>query len=297
MKELVSPKQLAQAISVSESSLKRWCDKGVIPAVYTAGGHRRIPVNGVLSYLREQGLEIQHPEILGLPPATTGGQARKISSEQARLLSAMVSGNEEVCIEIVFNLYLGNCPVSAICDEVLAETFHEIGDRWGCGDVAVYQERRACELCLRIIHELRRALPELPASAPIAIGGTLDGDPYTLASSMSELVLRDTGWNATSMGNMLPFASMRQALRDTGASFLWISVSSIRDKEEFLTEFEELSNLAFELNATLAVGGKALVEEIRKEMKYSAFCDNFRHLQTVAEQSLKKFSSNQTEEQ
>ncbi|MEW4488425.1 B12-binding domain-containing protein [Thalassoglobus sp. JC818] len=292
MKELVSPKQLAQAISVSESSLKRWCDKGVIPAVYTAGGHRRIPVNGVLSYLRERGLQIQHPEILGLPPATTGGQARKISSEQERLVSAMISGSEEVCIEIVFNLYLANCPVSTICDEVLATTFHEIGDRWGCGDVAVYQERRACELCLRIIHELRRALPELPSSAPIAIGGTLDGDPYTLASSMSELVLRDTGWNANSMGNMLPFASMRQALRDTNARFLWVSVSSIRDKEEFLAEFEELSTLAFNLDATLAVGGKALVEEIRREMKYSAFCDNFRHLQTVAEQSLKKVHSN-----
>jgi predicted site-specific integrase-resolvase len=28
---LLTPKQVARAIGVSESSLKRWCDKGVLP--------------------------------------------------------------------------------------------------------------------------------------------------------------------------------------------------------------------------------------------------------------------------
>ncbi len=44
MKQLLTPKQVARAIQVSESSIKRWCDRGTIPAEYTAGGHRRIPL-------------------------------------------------------------------------------------------------------------------------------------------------------------------------------------------------------------------------------------------------------------
>ena len=43
------------------------------------------------------------------------------------------------------------------------------------------------------------------------MGGTLDGDPYTLAACMSELVLRDCGWRASSLGNMLPFETLRSA--------------------------------------------------------------------------------------
>jgi len=37
-----SPKQVAQRLGVSESSVKRWLDQGVVPVLRTAGGHRRI---------------------------------------------------------------------------------------------------------------------------------------------------------------------------------------------------------------------------------------------------------------
>ena len=286
MKESVTPKQLSQAIAVSESSLKRWCDKGIIPAVYTAGGHRRIPVSGALNFLREAGHDIRHPEILGLPLATTGGADRKIAEEKSRLIEAMVAGNEEVCVEIVFNLFLANHSLSAICDDVLVPAFHDIGDLWNCGDVDIYQERRCCELCHRVMHELRRALPELPPEAPIAVGGTLDGDPYTLASSMAELVLRDSGWRANSLGNMLPFASLAQAMCDTRAELLWVSVSTIRDSERFFSEFQQLSELALNRGVALIVGGKALTEDIRMQMKFTAHCDNFMHLETFSKQTL-----------
>lgn len=288
MKDLVSPRQVAQAISVSESSLKRWCDKGLIPTVYTAGGHRRIPVNGVLSYLREVGLEIHNPEILGLPKSTTGGGFRKLLEEKERLIQALVSADEEVCIEVVLNLYLANYPMSEICDDVLAQSFAEIGEKWCTGEVAVYQERRSCELCHRVMHEVRRVFPELNANAPIAVGGTVDGDPYTLASSMAELVLRDLGWRANSLGNMLPFSSLVHAICDTRPKLFWVSVSAIRNEESFLDQFDRLSCMAFDNNVTLVVGGKGLTENVRKRMKYSAYCDNFRHLANVAQEAMKQ---------
>lgn len=282
VKDLVSPKQVAQAIGVSESSLKRWCDQGLIPTIKTAGGHRRLPVNGVLAYLRTSGHILVAPEILGLPPATTGGADRKLSTGRDRLLQALVDGDEALCVQIVLNLYLARYSMSQICDQVLTSAFVEIGERWGCGTVAVYQERRSCELCHRVMHEVRRALPELPANAPMAVGGTLDGDPYTLASGMVELVLRDQGWRACSLGNMLPFATLRAALCDTQPRLFWLSIASIQDEATFYDEFERLSQLASERRAALVVGGKALTEDVRKRMHYSAYCDTFEHLADFA---------------
>ena len=69
---LVSPKQVARAIGVSESSLKRWCDQGLIKTVRTAGGHRKMTIAEVLRYVREQDHKLVSPEILGLPPRTSG---------------------------------------------------------------------------------------------------------------------------------------------------------------------------------------------------------------------------------
>ena len=47
MKTTISPRQVARAIGVGESTLKRWCDRGLIPMLKTAGGHRRLAVSDV----------------------------------------------------------------------------------------------------------------------------------------------------------------------------------------------------------------------------------------------------------
>ncbi|SFJ54873.1 MerR family transcriptional regulator [Planctomicrobium piriforme] len=284
MKDLVTPRQVAQAIDMSESSLKRWCDQGLIPTVRTAGGHRRLPVNGVLTFLRNSGYQLVKPELLGLPPSTLGGRERKLNGERDRLFGALVQGDEQVCVEVVLNLYLAGIAMSTICDEVLAPVFTGIGEKWGCGDIAVYQERRSCEICHRVLHEVRRALPELPTTAPIAVGGTVDGDPYTLASSMVELVLRENGWRACSLGNMLPFLSLRQALCDMRPRLFWLSVSSVRSEPDFLNEFDQLTGLAQQNQVSIVVGGKALTPELRCRMQYSSYCDTLKHLESFAQQ-------------
>ena len=71
--EQLTPKQVARAIGVSEASLKRWCDKGLIEMVRTVGGHRRLPLSSVLQFLRSSGHQLVRPEILGLPPTTGTG--------------------------------------------------------------------------------------------------------------------------------------------------------------------------------------------------------------------------------
>lgn len=283
MLDLVSPKQVAQAIGVSESSLKRWCDQGVLPVIKTAGGHRRIPVSGVLAYLRTQGHEMVAPELLGLPRATTGGSERRMDEERRHLVDALITGDEARSVTIVLNLYLAKHPLSVICDEVLCAAFQEIGEKWGCGEVQVYQERRSCELCHRLLYELRRALPELRADAPIAVGGTLDGDPYTLASAMAELVLREHGWRASSLGNMLPFGTLRTAVCDTRPQLFWLSVAAVRDEELFCEEYARLRELTAQHNIAVVVGGKAISPRLRQRISCECHCESFGQLAKFAE--------------
>ena len=66
MKTLLSPRELADAIGASESSLKRWTDGGLIVATRTAGGHRRIPLAEAIRFIRETAQPVVRPEILGL---------------------------------------------------------------------------------------------------------------------------------------------------------------------------------------------------------------------------------------
>jgi methanogenic corrinoid protein MtbC1 len=281
MKELLTPKQVARAIQASESSVKRWCDKGVIPTQYTAGGHRRIPMSGLLDFLRSSKHRLVRPEVLGLP-ATTGHTVRVVERAAGQLTEALVQGDEEQTRQIVFDLYLAEHSISAICDQVIARSFQEIGDRWECGEAEVYQERRSCEQALRVLHELRIVIPAPPAEAPLAIGGAIEGDQYNLATTMVELVLRDAQWNATSLGDNLPFDTLSAAIKQHRPSMFWISVSHLADESQFIDAYTKLYD-EFGLDVAFAVGGRALTEEIRQQMKYAAFCDNLQHLESFAQ--------------
>jgi len=282
MKQLVTPKQVAQAIGVSESSLKRWCDKGLLPTVRTAGGHRRMAVDAVIQFLRTNGQPMVRPEVLGLP-STTGQGHTMVDRARDQMTDALAAGDEEQCRRIVFDLYLSQHRASDICDQVLAGALHQIGDRWECGELSIYRERRGCEIALRTLYELRSAVPTPGPTMPLAIGGTLAHDPYKLATTMVELALCEAGWRAESYGTMLPAETLCEALRDTRPRLLWLSVSAFASPAELLSDCAQLYVTAAECGAALAVGGRALDESLRQQMRYSTFCDTLRHLVTFVD--------------
>lgn len=267
-------------MGVSESSVKRWCDRGALGSSRTAGGHRRIPLHEFLSFIKAGRYELVRPEELGLP--VTSGQTDRVLERAARQFQrALVAGDEAIARRVVLDLFLANHRCSAIGDLVIAEAFHGIGAQWDCGDLEVYQERRGCEICLRCLHDLRRALYEPADSTFTAFGGTPSGDPYLLPTTIIEVVLRECGWRAASLGNSIPLTSMAAAIRDARPQLFWLSVSHIPDEQAFLADYSQLVK-SVPHDVALVVGGRALHEGLRRQMTFAAFCDDFRRLESFA---------------
>ena len=281
MKQLLSPKHLAQAIGVSESSIKRWCDRGMIATVRTAGGHRRLRINSVAQFLRGGSHELIHPKVFGLEPAVSNG-GWTLPEARIRFRDALIDGSDAMAQSVLPRLYLANHPVSLIADEVIAPAFQDIGELWNCGDVAIYEERRSCEICLSSLHNLAMCLPSPAASASFAIGATLDGDPYSIAVTLAELVLRDNGWDATCLGSSLSAETLSTAIRDCRPQLMWVSVSHIPDEERLVDSVKQLFRVASQHGTALSIGGRALTHDIRRRLSYSTFCDTFHHLEQFA---------------
>jgi excisionase family DNA binding protein len=273
---VVTTRQAAQALGVSEASLKRWCDQGVVPAVRTPGGHRRLPLSGIVQFVRERGLEIAQPAVLGLPRLSSGKDGNGDSLLTA-MQEALETADEESLRGLLFGRYLAGTSVADLLDELVVPAFREIGDKWSHGDLAIYEEHRAVELCTRLVHQLKMLLPVPGSDAPRAIGGTLTGDPYSLPTTMLETALTEAGWRAESYGCGLPAATLADALRRVHPRLLWLSVSVVASKEVFLSECEMLYAAAQEASVAVLLGGRSLTPEMRERLSYSAYGDNLRH--------------------
>lgn len=289
MSQLLTPKQVAQAIGVSESSLKRWCDRGLIGATRTAGGHRRLRLDDVLEFLRQSGHRIVRPDLLSLP-SNTGHGATVVNRAREQMREALLIGDEDQCRRIVFDLHLGGQPAAEIFDRVIAGAFYDIGDRWSCGEAEIYQERRACDICQRVLTELRAAIPPADETAPRALGGAPQCDPYTLPTAMAEIVLRQAGWRAESLGARLPFRTLAAAIRDEQPHIFWLSVSYLDDPQQFIDEFREFQQQV-RGEAAIIVGGQALTDSVRRQMEYSAFGDGMQHLDAFAKTLARSLTS------
>ncbi len=279
--EQLTPRQVARAIGVSDASLKRWCDKGLIRSVRTAGGHRRLPLSGVLEFLRASGYALVRPEVLGLPPTTGTGQTVR-ERAAAQLFDALVQGDEEQFARIVMDLYLAGLPLREICDRMIAAAFSAIGAAWQRGELDIYQERRGCEICLRALHRMRTMLPAPGGEAPYALGGAPAGDCYALATLMVELTLRELGWRAESFGTDLPLESLARAVRRRRPRLVWISVSAAVPDARWLDGFDRLREAAEELDVAVVLGGQGVSPEVRSRMRGATICETLGELARFA---------------
>jgi methanogenic corrinoid protein MtbC1 len=198
--------------------------------------------------------------------------------------AALIAGDEDECQRLALGLYLDGNTAREICDDVLAGVFHDIGDRWAHGDLAVYEERRATEITLRILYQLRALLDPVREHAPLAIGATLAGDFYTLPTAMIEIALREAGWRAQSYGSNHPVETLCSALRHVKPALFWLSVSLIDSRDKFLSQYRELHLAARDVHAALIVGGRALDPDLLSQMRYSRHGDTLASIVKYADQ-------------
>ena len=130
---------------------------------------------------------------------------------------------------------------SEVAGYLVTDAMHGFGQAWNCDQLDAYQERRGCDICIRLINELRADLPPISDSAPIAIGGAPEGDPYQLPTALVELALREAGWNAVSLGSNLPTDSFLQAILDYQPQLVWLSVSTVTDPVAFVADQNRLA--------------------------------------------------------
>jgi excisionase family DNA binding protein len=277
----MSPAQVARIVGVSESTLKRWVDSGLLRARKTAGGHRRIALAEALAFLRKQGRQAPSLDALGV----LGGHGRlpaEAASSPEALADLLLREDAAVSRALLLDEFRRGRAVDDLLDRLLAPALVRVGTLWAEGAIDVYQEHLATQRAWWALVELRGLLPEPPAEAPLALTATPEGDPSLLPGLMAELTLVEAGWRALNLGPDVPAASLRRAIEAHRPRLVAVSLTSHEARPRFFEEFPRVLEAAQAVGAALMVGGQGLTPELQDRLVATAFGTRLAHLRALA---------------
>lgn len=252
MRRLLSPGELAHAVGVSESSVKRWVDAGKIRALKTEGGHRRIPVGEAIRFIRDRRQPLLHPEVLGLPEGT--GAVGDATADADALQRELAVGDGRAARARLLTRYLEGEPIAAICDGSLRIALERIGELWKHSDGGIFVEHRATDICIQLLGQLR-ALIDTPPGAPLAVGATPSGDTHLLPSFMVATVLAAEGYDSTNLGADTPATALDAACAQHTPLLVWISVT-MPPSSDVAAAYARLAERERRAGRAVIVGGR-----------------------------------------
>jgi excisionase family DNA binding protein len=253
-----SPKELAAAVGLSESTLKRWVDSGMVAAAKTPGGHRRIPRSEAIRLIRDSNLSLLDPGLLGVPDVETVRESPTPPGlEGLRLFDLLREGHERHVRGLIISLYLSGRSTVEICDGPMREAMHRIGELWKHADSGIYMEHRASDIMVSALNHLRGLVSPAPAGAPVAIGASPTGDPYVIPSLAAGIVLESAGMRASNLGPNLPINALRAAADDLSPALVWLSLSRDDVPSATVQEIVRLGEHLASKNIGLVIGGRS----------------------------------------
>ncbi len=276
MLPLLTPRAVAGLLRVSESTVRRWCDSGLLEVAKTTGGHRRIERQVLLAFARDHRLAVV--DASAMATAGRGGRLAGGAELADRLYGLVTAGDEVAAREFAYELVNRTGEVAPLCDDVIVPVMYRIGVEWADGTLRVFREHAATQAIIAALAGARAALAPAPSDAPIAVCAGLPGDPYVLGPGMCSLILHSAGYRTMLLGSDTPVEDIVDAAVELCATVIAISVSAPTTANDLIA----LCGAAATRRIPLAVGGRQLTPELRRQIEPDFFGDTMAHLASYA---------------
>jgi len=277
-----SPAQLAPIIGVSESTIKRWVDAGHLRGETTPGGHRKIALPHLVAFLRSRGRPVPSLEALGLLAEQQPARPKGSPATPEALAGLLMRGDTGVARTLVLDQFRGGRALDDLLDRLVSPAMARLGQQWADGKIDVFQEHAATLRAWSILVELRGLLPAPPDKAPLALGGSPEGDPYLLPTLMAELTLAEMGWRTINVGPNTPVTSLLEAVTRHRPRLVWLSVTSMKPRTGFFEGYPGLFETAQGKGASVVIGGQGLTPQLQDRLVASGFGTRLAHLKAFA---------------
>lgn len=291
----LTTKQVARLCRVSDATVKRWEDAGLLKSERTGGGHRRFRAEEVARFQRQQNIGLkqkhgEHSARIALRQRPRRG-SQKTYSDASPLFRCMLAGREDEAAEILISSFLHGAPLAKIFDDLVCPAMRRTGALWFDGELNVAQEHLATRAIYNAIYKLRETIPVREENEGLAAAGggnlafccTIEGDFHELPSHFAQLTLESDGWEVMNFGANMPFYSFADEVLYYTPEVICISGTVITDYERIARDYKEFRARIAKLKIPVILGGRVF-EETRGKQRFPAelYADSFTEVSEFA---------------
>lgn len=272
----LTTKEVARLCRVSEATVKRWEDAGLLNSERTSGGHRRFRAEEIARFQRRQGLglKISHGDDSAVKAQSRRRQNKNHSS--CLFFNSLVGGAEEETANLLINAYLHGKAVTEIFDDLICPAMKQIGELWYCGELTVAQEHLATRTALSAIHKMRLMLPVPEMSGELAMCCGIEGDFHELPTHLAQVTLENEGWEVFNFGANTPLYSLAEEVLQHSPQLICISATLMPDIERLARDYKDFRERVGKLQIPIVVGGRAFADEqLRRRFPAELYAENF----------------------
>lgn len=276
-------KEVARLCRVSDATVKRWEDAGLLNSERTNGGHRR--------FLAEEVAKFQRKTNLGLKRNHGDDSLVKINllrqNNKYSLASPLFISLLDACETDAANLIIGELlqkkDPAEIFDNFICPAMHEIGELWAAGELSVAEEHLATRTVCNAIHKLRSTLSVPESKEKLIMCCAVENDFHELPTFLAQVVLENEGWEVMNFGANTPLECLTKEVLKQKPDALCISATFIGNIEKFSAEYKIFAPQAEKSNTKIIFGGKVFCDKsVRKLFPKAIFIKTFSELAKFA---------------
>ena len=291
----LTTKEVARLCRVSDATVKRWHDAGLLKSERTSGGHRRFSAEEVCRFQREQGLSLkvsygdesnQIAAAQRLPKKDyTDFSYFKKESSASLFFHAIVGGFELEAANILINQFINGENLASIFDTTISEVMCGIGELWLMGELTVAQEHLATRTTVNALHKLRSVLPIAKSNNKVAICCATEGDFHELPTYLAQLIFENQGFEVINFGANTPLYSLSEEITHYSPSIICISITTTDNIERTSHDYKNFRKSMAELKIPIALGGRIFNQNsVKNRFPADYYPKNFTQLREFSQE-------------
>ena len=273
MTDSLTTKAVAKLLRVSEATVKRWADGGLLQSDKTVGGHRRFSLNAVAHLRRELGIGPGADE-----PSRQNAQKRGRVDlpAPAQFADTLLRADEKEAGAVLVQAYLNGAALTTLFDETIAKAMHHIGELWFKGSITVADEHLATRIVFSALQTLTAVMMPVQPAGQKAICCGIEGDLHELPVQLARIILESEGWEAHSLGPNTPLFALSDMVARQRPQLVCISARNISDLNRATAEYGQLRKICGKLGVSVVIGGEGFRDPgFRERFPSEFYADNF----------------------